>query len=326
MKLRFILLLLVLPVLSEAQYDRFILVEWFTNTYCGICSSKNPGLQEIYNAYDQGLHRLTIHPNVPYPQCSLFNFNPEDNSSRQDYYNVGATPTLFLNGEGVSTSSPLSFADGVNARLGQTSPISVRVEEFAANQVKISIQSASNLTGDYRLFVAVVEKHLDFNAPNGEDEHFDVLRDFASSVEGDPVSLPQAGEMKEWTYSYTIPDGVSAEEAYILAFVQNQETREILNSGTRFDEVTTGLNDFAREVRLTVYPNPATDDLRVTAGDGTKIHSVDLYDQSGQLVRSLTLNTPDENLSLPVSDLPSGTYILQLDLSGKMGSIQFVKK
>lgn len=326
MKIRYLLIFAILPYLTQAQYDKYVLIEWFTNTYCGICSSKNPGLQEIYDAYTTGLHRLTIHPDVPYPQCSLHNFNPDDNSARQSYYNVGATPSVFMNGNGVSTSTPLSFADAINARIEETSPISVLVDESGANQAKVTIHSASDLSGDYRLFVAVVEKHLDFEAPNGEDEHFDILRDFVSSTEGDPITLPQAGEMKVFDYSFTIPNGVAAEEAYILAFVQNYDSKEILNSGTRFDEVTTGLQDIVTKSGLEAFPNPVDDQFNVRVGNGYRIQQIDLFSQTGQKLKSMTLETPEESTTLFTSDLPSGTYLLKVDLGAETGSIKIVKK
>lgn len=326
MKLKFLFVFVLLPLLSKAQFDRYILVEWFTNTYCGICSSKNPGLQEIYDSYTQGLHRMTIHPDVPYPQCSLHNFNAEDNSARQAYYSVGATPTVFMNGNGVSTGSPLSFADAINARIGQSAPVSIQVEEVGSNQVKITISSSEDQTGDYRLFVALLEKHLDFAAPNGEDEHFDVLRDFVSSSEGDPITLPASGESKEYNYTFSIPDGVASEEAYILAFVQNFETREILNSGTRFDQVISNLSDVSLEARLEIFPNPASDRLNVGVGEQFRIYNIDLFNQIGQLVRSIPLISPEQAIDISISDLASGTYLLQVDLGEKKGIIRFMKE
>lgn len=326
MKFKYLLVFTLLPVLGQAQFDRYVLVEWFTNTYCGICSSKNPGLQEIYDSYSQGLHRITIHPDVPYPQCSLHNFNAEDNSARQSYYNVGATPTVFMNGDGVSTNNPLSFADGINARLGQSAPISIQVDEVGSNQVKVTINSASNQTGDYRLFVALLEKHLDFAAPNGENEHFDVLRDLISSREGDQITLPASGESKEYNYSFTVPDGVVAEETYILAFVQNFETKEILNSGTRFDAETTGTSDISLKSGLEVFPNPANDQFRLRVGNGYLIHQVDLYNQTGQKIRSQSMLKPEESVEIFISDLPSGTYLVKVNLGENTAAVPVLKK
>ena len=319
-------MLLILPLITNAQFEKYILAEWFTNTYCGICSGKNPGLQQVYDAFGDKVHRITVHPDVPYPQCSLYNFNKEDNAARQTFYHVTGTPQIYLNGKVASTSSSLAFQDALNSLKDNESSISVVVNELGTNQVKITINSAANLVGDFRLFVALVEKKLDFASPNGEKEHFDVLRDFISSPEGDQITLPGAGEAKTFDYSFGIPQGVAADQAYVVAFVQNFATGEILNSGTKFDEVVTSLADISIESDLRTFPNPATDMLNVRVGNEFRIHHMMLYDQLGQQVKTIELSSPVKSGSFSISDLPSGTYLIQVDLGNKKGITRFVKE
>ncbi|MCB0685273.1 MAG: Omp28-related outer membrane protein [Saprospiraceae bacterium] len=326
MRFRYIIILMLLPLLTEAQFEKKILVEWFTNTYCGICASKNPGLQEVYKSFTGGLHRMTIHPDVPYPQCSLHNFNKEDNLARESYYNIGGTPSLFLNGQSTSTSSALAFGDAIGAKLGQTSSISVEVDEVSSSQVRITIESSADLSGEYRLFVALLEKHLAFDAPNGESEHFDVLRDFVSSADGDPVNIPAAGESMNVSYSFFVPDGVDPDEAYILAFVQNYSTKEILNSGTKFDEISTSTVDASDIAELTTFPNPATDQLHVGVGKDFDIHKMEIFSQNGQLMKSVSLTTPEKEASVGISALSSGTYLLHVDLGNTIAISRFIKE
>lgn len=326
MKYKYLFYLLILPLISNAQYEKYILAEWFTNTYCGICSSKNPGLQQVYNTFGDKVHRVTIHPDVPYPECSLYNFNKEDNGARQAYYNINATPRIFLNGISASTSTPSAFEDALNSQKNDASSISVIVNETGGSQVRVTIESAADLTGDYRLFVVLLEKTLDFDAPNGEKEHYDVMRDYISSADGDQITLPGSGEQKSFDYSFSIPQGVSTEQAYVLAYVQNFESREILNSGTKFDEVVTSLKDVSIESDLRTFPNPAIDILNVSVGNEYGIYQVDIYDQIGQQIRSIQLTSPEKLTSFSISDLPSGTYLIQVDLGDKKGISRFVKE
>ena len=170
MKKLYLLLFLILPLLADAQYAKYQLVEWFTNTYCGICANRNPSLRTVYNQYSSQLHRITIHPDVPYPQCPLYNFNQEDNGARQSYYNIGATPSIILNGIRSSSSDQI-FEDDIKDHLDETSPLALEVAEDVGNSpvINITIKAASTVPqGDYKLFVALLEQSVALQANNGE--------------------------------------------------------------------------------------------------------------------------------------------------------------
>ncbi|NND35069.1 MAG: Omp28-related outer membrane protein [Saprospiraceae bacterium] len=325
MKKVYLLLLLILPFIAEAQYAKYGLVEWFTNTYCGICSSRNPALQSVYDQHAQNLHRITIHPSVPYQQCSLYNFNTEDNGARQSYYNVGATPTLYLNGIRTSSSSS-AFSNDIANLAGQTSPISLEVEEGLGTAI-ITVKAAGDVpAGSYRIMVALLEKKLDFNAPNGETEHYDVLRDFISAAEGDEITMPAAGTSLTLNYNYSVPSGVNPSEAYILAYIQNIESNEILNSGTRFDEASTALTDLAIESDLRTFPNPATSQLNISVGNDYRIHGFQVFNHVGQRLKSAQLNVAEARYTIDIEDLPIGAYLINVDLGEENAAIRFVKE
>lgn len=327
MRKLYLSLFLVLPFLAEAQYAKYELVEWFTNTYCGICSSRNPALRTVYNEYSN-LHRITIHPSVPYPQCPLYNFNKEDNEARKQYYGVSGTPTLFINGIRSSNSAGV-FENDIKAQQNQLSPIAVEVVEQteAGRSAKITIKSQGGVPdGNYKLFVALLEESIDLTAQNGETEHKDVLRKFLSSAEGDDFEMPVSGQSTEIDYEYSVPDGVNPEKAYVLVFVQDVTSRAILNSGTKFDEVSTGLIDVSIEAELKAFPNPASDLINVSVGNDYRIHAIEIINHLGQKIRSLSMEVPENRFTVPTSDLPFGTYLIQVDLGNKKGIVRFIKE
>jgi hypothetical protein len=62
---------------------------------------------------------------------------------------------------------------------------------------------------------------------------------------------------------------------------------------------------------FTIYPNPASDVVSITNETNVDIESYSLYDAEGRLVKSKrNLNT--KALSIPVSDLSTGYYMLQV--------------
>ena len=61
---------------------------------------------------------------------------------------------------------------------------------------------------------------------------------------------------------------------------------------------------------LTLYPNPASDKLVVSAGDYTTLTSVMIVNAIGSVVYSKELNN-EKNLNIDISMLPQGEYILR---------------
>ncbi|MCB0665208.1 MAG: Omp28-related outer membrane protein [Saprospiraceae bacterium] len=324
----YLISLLLLPFLVQAQYAKYELVEWFTNTYCPICSSRNPALRVVYNENSANkLHRITIHPSVPYPQCPLYNFNKEDNGARQSFYGVGSTPTLYINGVRTSNAATV-FEDDIKAQQGQQSPVALVVtEEIATSRyANVTIKVAGEVPdGEYKLFVAVVEQSVDLLAENGETDHLDVLRTFISSNAGDDFDMPGVGEETTVNYQYDLPNGVRSDQAYVVAFIQDLNSKIILNSGTRFDDVATSLSDVALEADLKAFPNPVGDRLNVSVGSKYQIHKMEIYNHIGQRVRLVPLSTPESEISIPVNDLSAGTYMLVADLGDRKGVIQLIK-
>lgn len=329
MKKFYLILLLCMPMALSAQVKKYLLVEHFTNTNCPICSSVNPGIYSALNNYPDNTHHVAIHPRFPYSDCALYQFNTEMNDARTDYYGgFGSTPTVFLDGIRVS-SGQSSLEQEFNAGLAMTSPIHILVEEGGSRSraVDITITNYGDIpAGDYTITVAVLEQTVNYTGRNGESEHYDVLRAFVTDPSGDAISLPATGESMTLSYDAEIPTGVFGEEAYILAFVQETNSKAILNSGTRFDDaVVTSASDIELESSLKVFPNPAQDILELSVSSEFDIRAVQLLDASGKIVRSVKFDHRISNTQIPVSDLSSGHYMAKINLNGEEVVKPFVK-
>lgn len=66
--------------------------------------------------------------------------------------------------------------------------------------------------------------------------------------------------------------------------------------------------------RISLSPNPATDAVTVQYGD-VAVQQIQLFDPAGRLVRSYEA-IPSENVTLPLSGLQSGMYLLQFTTTG----------
>ncbi|MEO6284283.1 MAG: T9SS type A sorting domain-containing protein [Dyadobacter sp.] len=74
---------------------------------------------------------------------------------------------------------------------------------------------------------------------------------------------------------------------------------------------------------LRLFPNPATDKLYIQADDATTNAGVEIYNQSGRLVKSGALS---ENQSVDVQTLSPGTYFLMIKGQSKQYSKKFMKQ
>ena len=72
-------------------------------------------------------------------------------------------------------------------------------------------------------------------------------------------------------------------------------------------ETKTGIEDILSE-KLTIYPNPAKDELIIEHGE-LKIEKVEIYDLSGKIIVNCQLSTVN---SINLSALPQGAYVLMI--------------
>ncbi len=327
-KIQLLLLLLIPLGLSSQSMRKYVLMEHFTNTNCPICSSNNPGIYAAVNNYPDDVHHIAIHPSVPYSDCALYQFNTEDNGARQSFYGVGGTPQVYLDGEFVSRTTS-AIEQEIEAKLAESAGIQIAVEEGSARQRTINVTIASEIDypeGDYKLFVAILEDNVAYTGRNGENEHFDVLRDYLTAPDGDDIDLPAAGEQLNLTFETDIDDAIVLEEAYTLVYIQNVSTREILNSGTMADGTTINNRDFAIKSGLQTFPNPVRDALRVSVDSQYEMHSYEVYNAMGQVVRQLDLQNPVSQLDIDTAELPRGTYWIKVGLEEGFSSSSFVKQ
>ena len=314
--------------LGAQENKKYLLIEHFTNTHCPICASRNPGIYSTMNKFDPAdLHHFSIHPSVPYNSCPFYQFNKDANQFREWYYSVRSTPTLFINGSGSSTN-PATFENNILTRLGQTSPLSIAIEGGSNRnlEVVISIKTHGQIPqGDLRLFVALVERYKMFKAGNNESDHYNIYRRPISDLEGDPFSPAPVGSVVTKNYTYTIPQGVAADQAYVLAYVQNMDTREVLNSGASYDQVFTTVKEDEDDVVFRIFPNPVEDEIWVTTME-KKILNLRLYDLYGRLIKTFPVSQGSEQTSIPIGELIPGVYALELENTDGRYIKRIVKK
>ncbi|HNT21649.1 MAG TPA: Omp28-related outer membrane protein [Saprospiraceae bacterium] len=304
---------------------KYALVEHFTNTWCPICAGRNPSLFNALSNHTGRVHHVSYHPPYPYSGCPLYQFNKKDNQDRADFYQVFGTPTVVLNGGNKMGGSPLLTETVLQAELQKTSPVSVRVSESGQGQNRsatVTVKSGVAINGDLRLMVLAAEKNLQFTASNGELEHYNVMRKFLTPSTGQKLTIYSAGE-QTFTFNFRDTAGWKAEEIYVLAFVQNATTREVLNSGTRFDELSTPVHSAVQPVGIKIYPTLVEREFNVDHAFTGKT-DLKVYNIRGQLVLEQALAEAPYH-AVSVSRLAPGAYWIKIMDGQAVYNARFIK-
>ena len=301
-----------------AQVNRNIVVEHFTNTRCGICSSRNPGFYQNLNN-QEGIIHLSIHPSSPYPNCVLNQHNSSENDARTNYYNVyGSTPKLTIQGTNISAGTNYGSPTIWDPFLNQTSPVSINIEQQKQNDLikaKVTLQTeeAHNLEG-LKLFIALAEDTVFYNAPNGENLHFDVFRKALPDVNGFEVELPQnIGETIAFNVEMVPDEDWDLERMFVIAILQRDAEKEVIQSkSTSPDQnaiISNTRNDIPLLNNVQVAPNPVHDELSIVLTDQA-LSRVRIFDVLGSTVLEQTFINA---VQLDVSYLKPGAFFLEIN-------------
>ena len=306
---------------AQTTFPRFVLAEHFTNSRCPVCASRNPAMYLLINQYAAQVHHIAYHPSVPYSTCIFYQANTAENTARTTYYGVDGTPRIVLNGALVPQGGTLLPSATLAATLNQTYPVTVEVSETAST-VFVSVRSLVPLIeGNYRLFVAFVEKTVNYNAPNGETQHHDVFRDMLTDIAGKSIIL--APGVTHHEFAKTTNSAWNADEMYAVAWVQNMVNKEVLNSGTRFDPVVSGVEETAvQPIRLS--PNPAAELLRAELADDVP-QAVEIIHLNG-MKQEAPHRLTQQSVECDIAALPAGMYFLSIRGEKGIYSGKFIKE
>ncbi len=311
-----VLLLLVSVLSAQSSAKKYVLLEHFTNSRCGICASRNPAFYSLINQpqYAPDIHHISVHPPVPYNNCVFYLANTTENNAWAAVYNIQGTPRVALNGNLIPAQSQLLRQDTLVKYLNQTSPLYLKVTETGAGSARTASIEARALSqipaGNYKLFVAVAEKTVNQNTPNGESVHHDVFRDMLTAVTGQDFTPPAPGQAVSFNFNYTVDGAWNANEVYVLAFVKNIDSKQVLNSGTKYDPALTldAPESLAQSIRFS--PNPASDITFAEIG-GDNALQTEVYAADGKRVY-LTQGNTASPVAIPTTSFAKGIYFVKI--------------
>ncbi len=255
-KLASVALLSLLCTVALGQSKKFVLFEHFTQASCGPCASQNPIFEANIAANNEGkFHHIAYHTSWPGTD-PMYSANPTENDARTQYYNVTGVPRMHMLGSQWSggpagvTQSMLDNAAAVG------SPIKITVTDVPNGNdrdVTVTIKTTGTVpAGNLVVRTAVVEREIVYGTPpgsNGETIFPNVFRKMLPSTAGDTYTPAPLGQSVVFNYTYTPDPGWDPSEIASIAFVQDEGSEEVLNSGATFDpnwSITTQSGTFSQ--------------------------------------------------------------------------------
>ena len=148
------------------------------------------------------------------------------------------------------------------------------------------------------------------------DDTGDVLRVY--SVSGTVMKSVALEDVQRLTFSggnllLKTNDGIES------SFVRSDISRMVIE-----DEVT-GISIVKNNIEIKLYPNPTSGQLIIDNGQ-LKIEKVEIYDIMGKALNNFQLSTLNSQLSIDVSHLPSGIYLMAIGTEQGTITKRFVKQ
>lgn len=293
-------------------------VEHFTNTYCSVCANRNPAFfNNLNNQHNYTL--LTVYPSSPYPACSLNQANKKDNDGRTMFYGIyGSTPRLTINGNIISANANYGLASIFTPYNHDSTAYEVRLYQKKYTNHKMRVRAViikldEDTQKHAKLYVALVEDSLRFDAPNGEKLHRNVLRKSLTDSSGNSILLPVNINDSVVFYFETGTEGFELNQLKSLCLLQGAG-KQLIQSAI-LDKTSTDKRlslESPSNSQYRIYPNPLQAGERLLIECHSTTH-LEIWNVLGERLHSLTLQPGKEQI--PLSE--KGWYILRIHSGGK---------
>ena len=219
-------------------FKRNVLFEEFTSNASPSCANNNEELDRFINTNIQSVTAIKYHfPLGVSGRDTFYSANPQQNSERSRYYFGQSFPTTIIDGR---LFAVIPYGDSLNLygpyfnRLNKGSPLSMSVSDERVNgdsiRTTVNVNILTTLQqGNYRLRINAVERYIrdTISASNGETNFYDVFRRLYPDSNG--ISVPATAGNYNFTYTYYREPSWTDSMIYTAAFIQNDNTKEVLN-------------------------------------------------------------------------------------------------
>ena len=295
---------------ASGSTTRVPLYEKFSSSTCPPCASFNGTYFSPFLAnHPNEFSLISYQVNWPTPGDPYYT---AETGTRVTYYGVSGAPTLYVDAkEGTNFNAAALESDLTNAVASPAYFAINASKSLVGNDMSVQVTTMPYLTGNYKLYVAVVEKLTTGNfASNGETEFHNVFMKMMSSASGDSVSFTH--NVQTVNNFQTTLTGLFIEEMSdleVIVFIQNPATKAIMQS--KVATVALSNNSFTSDSKFKVYPNPSNGIVKIKTETPADVVVMDI---TGKTVYTMNQVTSDSQLNL--SSLQKGIYMAKIMSEG----------
>lgn len=228
-------LLMLIALKTNAQNERVLLFECFTNTGCAPCAQQNPALDALISNNGDRIAAIKYHMSWPSSNDPMYLHNTADNDSRRGVYEVNSVPHTVVDGIRFANLPSGLSQNMVNNWLNIQSPLDLRLSyelNEADNIITVHVmgRASTAISGNCKLYVGVIEKEIDFNSapgPNGERVFYSVMKKLLPTATGTVIGEMAAGDYFAYTFTWEWANVYDVEQLDAIAWVQNYNSKEV---------------------------------------------------------------------------------------------------
>jgi thiol-disulfide isomerase/thioredoxin len=317
---------------------RTVLIEEFTGEWCGWCPIGMMELEEMVAKYGDTIIVVAVHSGDAMETPSAGDMI----GAWASFYPSGIINRTYDTVIGAQTLATEEWEEVISRQIATPAPCLAQLSyayEEASRTITADVTASftNDFIGDGRLNLYIVEDSVvgeaQHNYLSGDPQfigtpfyalpdpipgfiHEHVLREMVGESYGIDGIIPDtvtAGQMFGYTFTYTIPASYNLDHLHLIGVIQQhkglKKYRKILNSiHTRFDKTMTGHGSLGAVSRLTVWPNPANEQVYIKSTGNEEIESVMIYSLNGAPLSSDPFR--GRLINFPLHQIPPQTCIL----------------
>ncbi|RMF32957.1 MAG: DUF1573 domain-containing protein [Chlorobiota bacterium] len=261
---------------ARAQHPRTPLFEEFTSSTCPPCAAVKPYVEQFAHE-NPDVVVVTYHMNWPQPGDPYNVHNPDDNMARRNYYGVTGIPDGYMNGTKIYPGSVAALQQAADRVKMQTTPLAMTInEDRTKNPIEVTVtvkNDGSAPISNATLQVMVLNYYADLTRQlQGQSQHVYTTFEYALLK-----SLPDSGgtaltlapnEQKSFTFTYSrgIGNVWVPNNQYVIAFVQMNNTREVLQAVSNLSSILNRVEITSTQPRFGIIArsNTLTHQLKIS--------------------------------------------------------------
>lgn len=300
-----------------------VVLEIGTGTWCVYCPGAAMGAHDLI----ENGHNVSV---IKYHSGDSYEIPAS--ASRVSYYGIAGFPTSVFDGVesivGGSADQSLypSYVPIVEARNEIRTAFDMEFFVPVQNEQSFIVVAGIEKLGpalqtNLRLHFVITESNIPQNWFN-QTEVDNVLRLMLPNAEGVALDMSETNYHDE-VYEFTLQPNWVLDNMEAIIFIQDNDTKEILNSTKRNLNELTSVNSIQTENdEIRVYPNPVTDESIITfnlsSGEQADIRILDISGRTITLLNTTNTTSGINQVAINSKDYTPGLYFVQLSSNKKL--------